>query len=209
MKKRNFQKTYVFIAVCVVITGCTTNFTKYNPDAENPGLAIFSNKNFNLLTCYIDGKAWRTQDRRNSGFIIRTNYELYIRRLRTNGPSDTIQFQWGGIYENNPYEIGYIGLVMSVPKNYSVTDFLKAQNGQRLIIDSTVNGYFTTSISRLNNAGLKGNGMLYFNRASYDSIRPLFFSGHLAGLFQADFPNFKITKGRFDHDLLTEMVQDY
>ena len=190
----------VLLFAMVVITGCTKNSTRYFADAEAPGLAIFSNTNNNILSCFVDGKPWRTNARITSGFSSRTQYEIYIQKQRSNGLRDTLMLDWTGYYEGNPDRRGSIGLILSVEKNFSITN-LNALQGQRLVIDTAVNGYFVTSIAGLNNNGAKGKGFIYFNIARFDSIAPNAYKGSLSGLLEADFGTFNISKGRFDHFL--------
>ena len=190
----------VLLFAMVIITGCRKNSTRYFADAEAPGLAIFSNTNNNILSCFVDGKPWRTNARITSGFSPQTQYEIYVQKQRSNGLRDTLVLNWTGYFEGNLYSGGSIGLVLSVDKNFSISN-LNALQGQRLIIDTAVNGYFVTGIAGLNINGTKGKGSIYFNVARFDSIAPNLYKGSLSGLLEADFGTFNITKGRFDHFL--------
>ena len=190
----------VLLFVVVIITGCTKNSTRYFADAEAPGLAIFSNTNNNILSCFVDGKPWRTNARINTLFIPRTRYEIYVQKQRSNGLRDTLILNWTEYFEGNLYNGGSIGLILSVDKNFSIGS-LNALQGQRLIIDTAINGYFVTSIAGLNINNAKGKGFIYFNIARFDSIAPNVYKGSLSGLLEANFGTFNISKGRFDHSL--------
>jgi hypothetical protein len=208
MKNNILPGLFYLLASYCIITGCTKNYTKYYADAETPGLAIFSNYNNNILTCFVDGRPWRTDSRVISGFSARTNYEVYVRKYSTNSLQDTLLFNWFGYFEGNQFGGGNIGLVLPVSKNFSFNE-LNTLQGQRLNIDSAVNGFFSTSIGSLYNSGAKGNGSIYFNTAKFDSIAPNLYQGSISGLFEANFGSFKITKGRFDHFLEPNQIQFY
>jgi hypothetical protein len=208
MKNNILPGLFLLLTSYSIIIGCTKNYTKYYADAETPGLAIFSNTNNNILTCFVDGRPWRTDSRVTSGFNPRTRYEIYISKYSTNSLQDTLLFNWYGYFEGNQFGGGSIGLALAVSKNFSIKD-LNALQGQRLIIDTTINGFYSTNTGSLNNTGAKGNGSIYFNTAKFDSIAPNFYQGSLSGLFEANFGSFKITKGRFDHFLEPNQIQFY
>lgn len=199
-----YQVVFIFFTVAF-LQGCRKNYTNYYPDKEDEGLAIFSNTGNNLMTCFIDGKPWRTIDRTSYGSTRTSIYELEIVKRITSGLRDTLSFHWQGHYNTEEYPSGTVTLVLSVPKNFDYRS-LSALNGQRLLIDSAVNGFFSTSISELSVGNPKGNGSIYFHQLKLDSISPAVFSGHMAGLLDADFPLFNITRGRFDEYLTGENV---
>jgi len=186
--------------IVTFLPGCRKNYTTYYPDKEDEGLAIFSSTGNNLMTCFIDGKAWRTIDRTSYSSTQTSTYELEIEKRITSGSRDTLSFHWQGHYNTEKYASGTVTLVLSVPKNFDYRS-LSALNGQRLVIDSAVNGFFSTSISQLSVGNPKGNGSIYFHHLQLDSIAPLNFSGHMVGLMEARFPLFNITRGRFDEVL--------
>lgn len=195
----SYQVVFVLFTVAF-LPGCRKNYTNYYPDKEDEGLAIFSNTGNNLMTCFIDGKAWRTIDRTSYSSTQTSTYELEIVKRITSGSRDTLSFHWQGHYNTEKYLSGTVTLVLSVPKNFDYRS-LSALNGQRLEIDSAVNGFFSTSISNLSVGNPKGNGSIYFHQLQLDSISPVQFSGHMAGLLDANFPLFNITRGRFDEVL--------
>lgn len=198
MKKNSMKSLISLLLPCFLIIGCTKDYTKYYADAEDPDIAIFSNKNNNALSCFINGKPWRTVSRKTSGFINPgTNYEVDIIKQPTNTLRDTLLIRWVGYYSGNYYSQGSLSLHLAIPKNFTYR-YLSALQGQRLNIDSA-SGYFFTGISQLNNGNTKGSGNIYFNISRFDSISPNVYTGKLSGLFEADFTSFKITKGRFDH----------
>ena len=199
MKNKCSNNLLLLLLITFIITGCTKNETRYYADAEDEGIAIFSNNGNNLLTCFIDNKPWRTVDRTVTIiFSSGTNYEVDIRKQVTNSIKDTLIIRWLGYYAANDSSQGTLNLILPVAKNFSYKDFAALQ-GQRLHIDTT-NGYFTTSISNLNLSNSKGSGDIYFNIAKLDSIGTGGgYFGKMSGLFDANFSSFKITRGRFDH----------
>lgn len=207
--KRNIKRSFCYlIAACCIITSCTKNTTKFFADADQPGLAIFSNTNNNILTCFVDGRPWRTNPRVISIFIPQTRYEIYLRKYITNSLQDTLLFNWTGYFEGSLSGGESIGFAMPVSKNFSILS-LNALQGQRFNIDTSVNGFFSTNIILLNTTGNKGNGNIYFNTAQFDSIAPNLYQGRLSGLFEANFGSFKITNGRFDHFFEPNQIQIY
>jgi hypothetical protein len=208
MKNNILPGLLLLLASYCLFTGCTKNYTKYHADAETPGLAIFSNNNNNILTCFVDGRSWRTNSRITSGFSPRTSYEIYIRKYSTNSLQDTLQFNWFGYFEGNQFGVDNIEITLAVSKIFSIKD-LNALQGKRLIIDTTINGFYSFNSGSLNNSGAKGSGVIYFNTAKFDSIAPNNYQGSISGLFEADFGSFKITKGRFDHFFEPNQIQFY
>jgi hypothetical protein len=206
MKNNILTCLFFLFAACYLITGCTKNYTKYYADAETPGLAIFSNTNNNILTCFVDGRPWRTNSRVTSGLSLRASYEVYVSKYSTNSLQDTLLFNWSGNSDGNEFGGSNIGLVLAVSKNFSIKD-LNALQGQRLIIDTTVNGFYSFNGGSFNNSVAKANGVIYFNTAKFDSIAPNIYQGSISGLFEANFGSFKITKGRFDHFFDRNQIQ--
>jgi hypothetical protein len=211
LKKNNMKnictkKNLLFLLLGFIIMGCSKNYTNYYADAEDNGIAIFSNTGNNILSCFIDGKPWRTVDRETSGFSYQiTSYEVYIIKQSTNSLLDTLIINWLGYYPVNYFSQGNLNLTIPVIKNFSNKDFAALQ-GQRLQIDTT-NAFFTISISGLNSGNIKGKGNIYFHTAQLDSIGPGAYMGKMSGLFEADFGTFKITRGRFDHLLDPQNVR--
>lgn len=200
MKYYRFYTTHYLFAgmLCLLLAGCTIEETVYYADGEDDGLAIFSNTGNNLLTCYYNGSGWRSSTRRFGGFNGGRNYEVYIYRRTGTGPQDTLLFNWDGYFNNNNSNTSYIGLVLHVPKNFSAASFNNLHQ-KRIALDTTT-GYFTAYTGGgLNPARSKGTGSVYFHTALLDSIGPRTYLGRFNGLFEADFQNFKITRGRFDH----------
>jgi hypothetical protein len=197
MKNICIKKLLFFSLPFFLLARCSKNYTNYYPDGENDGLAIFSNTANNLLTCYINGKPWRTQDR-NTSLFGRPKYEVYIDKLVTNSPLDTLYIQWTGYYAADKNNQGTLTLILPVAKNFSYKS-LNTLQGQRLHIDTT-NGFFAFNSSE------KGSGNIYFHTAVFDSVSPSFYRGSISGLFDANFIATKITKGRFDHGITSEQV---
>ena len=199
-RKSNIKKWVILPAIVFSLLGCYKNYTKNYNDAETPGLSIFSNKGNNILSCFIDGKPWRTIDRIKFEISSRVRYEVDVRKERTSSLLDTLVINWIGYYIGNDSTPGNLRLLIAVPKNFNYRNF-SALQGQRLLIDTTNNGFFSTSITGLNTGNNKGNGSIYFHTALLDSIGPDKYIGNMSGLIEANFPSFKITKGRFDESL--------
>jgi hypothetical protein len=189
-----------FVAVFVTVsflTGCSKNDTHFYEDPENPPLGIFSNTGNNILTCFINGHAWRTVDRTTDIFSSWAWLEVKVTKTNSGILPDTLQIVWEGYFGNPDTGIEQLILHLAVPANFTYDSFA-GFNGQRLKIDSAVNGYFTTGA--LGNSLLKANGNIYFHQVSIDSW-PQGATGKMSGLFDAECSSFKITNGRFDHEL--------
>ncbi len=210
MKNIFVEKLLIFLSPFFLLIGCSKNDTNYFADTENDGIAIFSNTGNNLLTCFINGKPWRTEDR--IVFLIsppRARYEMYITKQVTSSLQDTLTIQWTGYYTADRNTPSYLSLTLPVAKTFGYKN-LAALQGQRLQIDTT-NGFFSSYTSGVNMPGTnissrKGAGNIYFKTAEFDSIGPGIYSGKMSGLFDADFVSAKITKGRFDHLIAPEQV---
>lgn len=193
---------YQWILAAIFLTGCHKNLTKDFPDADAPGLTVFSDKSYNILSCYINGRSWKTRDRTSCSGCIggssRTRYELNIYKTGTGFLNDTLSFVWEGGFLDNKTQGHYLKLTLSVKKDFDKNDFSALQD-QRIIIDSTSNGYFSTDANGTNIL-LKGNGNIYFHKATFDS------TGYMSGLFDATINGQQITKGRFDEALTFENV---
>jgi hypothetical protein len=129
---------------------------------------------------------------------------VHIVRQATTTVSDTLQLAWYGYFSTNNSGTGNLFCRLAIPKNFSYKSFT-ALAGQRLSINAT-NGYFATNITGINVSNTKGSGNIYFHSAQLDSIGPNAYSGKMSGLYDADFLSFKITKGRFDHILVPNMI---
>ncbi len=190
---------YFFFFLLAFLVGCGKNDTKYFEDAEKNGLSIFSNKGNNILTAYVNGTAWKTKDRITDGYTYRTDYEITIEKQKTNTQRDTMIFTWNGPNDNNNnYKI--IRLHIAVDSSLTYKDFNTNFNGKRIIMDSSINGYFSTN---LNNTvpNLKGNGVILFQFATIDINSTQQTFNNMAGLLSAKIGTNVITEGRFDHAL--------
>jgi hypothetical protein len=203
--KSNFTMGIFFLVLPVFFnTGCSKNETQYYDDAENPGIAIFSNTGNNILSCFVNEKPWRTASRITYSIGARTSYEVDIIKQPTNALQDKLLISWNGYYPADSMGQGNLELTITVIKNFSYKDFAALQ-GQRLQIDTNTS-FFTTSISGLNTGNIKGIGNIYFHTAQLDSIGPGAYMGKMSGLFEADFGTFKIARGRFDHIIDPQQV---
>ena len=205
MKNKWITLLPVSLTVFSIFMGCTKNETKYFADTTSNGLAIFSNTGNNILTGYVNGLAWRTQNRVTAGFFSRSTSEVYLTKTMDSGFNNMLVITWYGHYQNSPNSFDFISLYLFVPPNFSNRD-LDSLNGKRLEIDST-KGYFLCSISEISNNNELGTGSIYFNRFTYDPTVTTSNTGRLSGLLEADFPDFKFTNGRFDDELTIEQIQ--
>lgn len=190
---------------CIFLAACSKNDTQFYDDAEDEGLAIFSNTGNNILSCFIAGKPWRTVSRTSSLFSMGINYEVDIEKLTTGSTVDTLIMNWRGYYQGSTLNEGYVSLHIAVPNNFSYSD-LSLLSGKRLSINAAT-GYYSISISGTNPGSAKGLGSIYFQTAKFDSIGIGQYSGKMSGLFEADFSSFKITRGRFDHIVTPEQIR--
>lgn len=204
MGKKRIERFCCILTASFLLLGCSKIVTNYYPDKEDPGLAIFSDKGNNLLSCFINGKPWRTINRVQYG-AGSVNYECNIYKQVSSGIMDTLIFSWQGYYNDNEFSQGTISLNLAVPKNFYYRSF-SSLRGRRLQIDSTTNGFFSTSISTLSIGNPKGNGNIYFHNANFDSLAPNQYYGHIDGLLEAAFPLFTITRGRFDEVITNDNV---
>jgi len=196
MKKNNHFIILLLIAAGSFM-GCEKNDTRGYPDPEDPAIAIFSNTGNNILSCYMDNKPWRTIDRTTPILSGGPLYEVLIHKKTGTAISDTLEFLWQGYFTPNTGNPGTLLLRFAVPTNFSYKNF-SGFNAQRIVVNGS-NGYFTTDINLANNS--KGTGTIYFHTAQLDSVGPNSYAGKMSGLFEANLPAFKITKGRFDHTL--------
>lgn len=202
LNKMNNPLQAAMLVMLLFLTGCSKEYTNYYADAGDEGLAIFSDNGNNLLTCYVDGKGWRTVSRTSGGFSYpRTSYEVDIYRTNSSGTIDTLFFSWLGYFNGQQIPQSSITLALQVQKNFSYKDF-NTFNRQRVTVNGS-NGYF---LSPVINAG-PGTGNVYFHSAVLDSLGPNNYIGRFNGLFDASFNNSKITRGRFDHTISQENMR--
>jgi|SRR5665213_55962 len=184
----------------LLLSGCEKNETKYIADNQTNGLAVFSNTGNNIMTCFINGSPWRTDNRIVGGWGPGST-DLSIFKQYDSSFHYSLVFAWPGNLVNDSADIYLIELHLFVPANFSQTSFDSLQ-GKRITIDSTT-GFFSIA-----NYSLTGNGTIYFNRASYDSAASKSGNaGEFSGLFEANIPGYTITQARFDNDLPKGSIQ--
>jgi hypothetical protein len=192
---------FMLLFFITLLVGCDKNDTQFFEDTEKNGLGIFSNKGNNILSAYVNGIAWKTKDRITDGYTNRTDYEIIIEKQKTNTQKDTIIFTWNSTNDNN-LNYNTIILRIAVDSSFTYKDFRTNFNGKRLVIDSSVNGYFTTNINtQIMNRNIRGNGVIFFQTAEIDINTTQINSNKMAGLLSAKIGNNVITDGRFDHAL--------
>jgi hypothetical protein len=195
------RKLHMAVTVlALVLTGCAKEGTKFYTDGQEAGLAIFSDKGNNLMTCYINGVPWQTVPRFYPAIISGgSRYELFIQKSNATGLMDTVRFEWDGNVAANRNNQGTVSLSLLLPKGFSYKEF-NALQGKRIAVDGN-NGYFYSDIRALNPLQVQGTGSVYFHTASLDSIAPQWYSGKISGLIEAGFNGTPLTKGRFDHTI--------
>ncbi len=201
---KNYKIIYfALFSLIIILNSCKDNLTEFFEDPQKNGVSIFSNKGFNLLTCYVNGVPWKTKDR------IVTNFggmytEIEIDKLQTNTTKDTLIFTWLGTKDTlSNYKS--LALRIAVDSSFSSKDFKGNFEGKRIVIDSSINGYFTTNLntqfSNRDIPNVKGNGVILFQTASIDKSSSQNNANNIAGLLSAKIGNNNITDGRFDHAL--------
>lgn len=194
MKSPAILRWFIFM-LTMTFTACDKNYTVFYEDDDAEDLSVFSNMGNNVMSCYINGKPFRTRDRKyNHGFssgYLQRDIELFKDTSVTGDDTLTIVWQSGAL-SPNPYSVS---LVLAVTKDFSYNDFTAFTN-TRLVIDGS-NGYFMVN----NNRSEKGTGTIYFQRATLMPTNVTGDNNILSGVFEATLPSYKITRGRFDHTL--------
>ncbi|HRO45635.1 hypothetical protein [Agriterribacter sp.] len=185
----------IVVAIPTALISCDKNYTVFYEDEDADGLSVFSDMGNNVMSCYINGQAFRTRGRiYNAGFsrgYLSTEIELFKDAAAPD--SDTLTIIWQrDAFSPNPNSIS---LVLAVKKDFSYNDFT-AFNNTRLVIDG-INGYFMVN----SNHSEKGTGSIYFLRAVLMPGNAAGINNQLSGIFEATLPSYKITRGRFDHTL--------
>jgi len=177
--------------ILIALISCERNDTVFYEDDDAENLSIFSDMGNNVMSCYINGKPFRTKDRILRGISIYPEVELF---KDTSAPdADTLTINWqSDALSPNFYSVS---LVLAVKKDFLYNDFT-AFNNTRLAVDG-VNSYFLINSNRSE----KGTGSIYFLRAILMQGNAGGISNQLSGVFEAILPSYKITRGRFDHTL--------
>ena len=177
--------------ILIALISCERNDTVFYEDDDAENLSVFSDMGNNVMSCYINGKPFRTKDRILRGISIYPEVELF---KDTSAPdADTLTINWqSDALSPNFYSVS---LVLAVKKDFFYNDFT-AFNNTRLAVDG-VNSYFLINSNRSE----KGTGSIYFLRAILMQGNAGGISNRLSGVFEATLPSYKITRGRFDHTL--------
>jgi hypothetical protein len=192
------KSKWILAGTCVLLAACYKNHTNFYADGEDKGLAIFSNTGNNIFSCYVNGQPWRTFNRITGGFYSTTRSEVQLDKETDSSARDLLVIEWDGFLQSYPNDDNTIALYLKVPAGFTRNDINSLQ-GQRIAVDSS-RGYFLAHISGYNDTE-EGFGNVYFNSASFDSTGIGDYTGEISGLLEATFPDFTITKGRFDHHL--------
>jgi hypothetical protein len=206
--KNKMLRYFSFCLLLLIFNGCKKNQTEFFEDSQKNGLSIFSNKGFNLLTCYVNSVPWKTADR-----VIKvfggSDTEIEIEKNRTNALKDTLIFIWKGVKVDS-FNYKSIELRIAVDSSFRSKDFKSTFSGKRIVIDSTFNGYFRTNINtqfvNRDMPNIKGNGVILFQKANIDFSSPQNDNSIVAGLLSTKIGTNEITDGRFDHSLNTVQI---
>ena len=177
--------------ILMALISCERNDTVFYEDDDAENLSVFSDMGNNVMSCYINGKPFRTKDRILRGISIYPEVELFKDTSAPDADALTINWQSDALSPN----FYSVSLVLAVKKDFSYNDFT-AFNNTRLAVDG-VNSYFMIN----NNRSEKGTGSIYFLRAILMPDNAAGISNQLSGVFEADLPSYKIIRGRFDHTL--------
>ena len=191
------------------LSSCTKNDTRFYEDGENNDLSIFSNTGNNVMSCYVDGAPWRTFPRVTTNtFILGSNitYELRVHQNSFTNAVGYIQLFWYGSLVSNTSSSEYISLNLLVPPT-AFARYMSALEGKRLTIDTTTGSYFSATFVQRGFTSSRANGTVYFQKVRIDSIGPNRYRGRVAGIFETDFGSVKISRGRFDHELVEEQIR--
>jgi len=194
MKLTPFLQWITIFFILVAFTSCSKKYTVFYEDNDAEDLSVFSDKGNDVMTCYINGKPFRTRDRVLNGGFVRAylDGEIKLHIIDSAANSDTLVIDWIG---NQPYNPDHVSLVLAVKKGFSRND-INSLNNNRLLVDG-VNGYFMVNNNRLE----KGTGNIYFHKAIFLQFDSSEANNIFSGIFEATLPSYKITRGRFDHIL--------
>lgn len=188
----------IYVFILLSLSACKKNLSVFWEDDDAENLAVFSNTGNNIMSCYTNGMPFSTVPR-----MMRTSFpgSLYSFELDVSRHlKDSLKITW---YGNKINEFGTseesISVVFYVNKNFTLGEF-NSLTGQRLRLDGK-NGYFLMK-SRGNE---KGIGNIYFHKAESNIVNGDA-EGEISGLFDAQFSDMKITKGRFDHYLVSKLL---
>lgn len=204
------RSLFIFITI-LLFYSCKKSF--FYEDPYNSGLSIFSSKNYNVCSAYINDSAWISEYNPPSIFSF-TPYRspIYLSVDTINNPqSDTLNLVWyGGFNYSPPGFISfqgqfYLTFAFPVKKNFTKVDFLN-WNGKLFpegttsatVLFSSLPYYYANNSSQIN-----GSGKIYFVRISPQSNNGI----SLSGLFEGNIGDtILIKKGRFDFLLDSSQV---
>ncbi|MFT3949023.1 MAG: hypothetical protein QM763_18810 [Agriterribacter sp.] len=179
--------------ILIALASCERNDTVFYEDDDAENLSVFSDMGNNVMSCYINGKPFRTRDRILRGARLYPEIELF--KDGSAPDADTLIIHWQSDALSPDFYA--VSLVLSVKKDFFYNDFT-AFNNTRLTVDG-LNSYFMINSNRSE----KGSGSIYFLRAILMPGNAAGINNQLSGVFEATLPSFKITRGRFDHTLPT------
>lgn len=185
----------IVVVISTALISCNKNYTVFYEDDDADDLSVFSSMGNNVMSCYINGKPFRTRDRTYNAGFSRGSFTAEIELFKDDAAndSDTLIIVWQrNALSPNPYSVS---LVLAVKKDFSYNDFTSFNN-TRLVING-VNGYFMVNHDRSE----KGTGSIYFYRAILMPDDAAGTGSRLSGIFEATLASYTITRGRFDHTL--------
>lgn len=176
--KWNVLMLYVFCSM--VFLSCAKNNTQFFEDSMDEGLSVFSDAGNNVMACYINEAAYRTNDRMSyAGWGGRTHYEINVYKSISD-TAESVSFSWERI------------MLVLQKETFTIDDFRKLEN-KRMLVDG-LNDYFMLN-------GERGKGVVYFHKTTLMESATTGKSGHIAGLFEFSTASSVVKKGRFDHSL--------
>ncbi len=199
MKPAKRKHIYLLLLpVLLLVTGCGKQ-SYYYPEEDGGGLSIFSNKGFNVFTCLLDGRGWKTVDRdygrRGSGS------EFDIKKQFPGGDYEQLVLTWTGGYMNDPNQYESIRLVLSLPAGFGMME-VNALSGKRIALDG-VNSYISYEAPS-GAPSVQGPGTVFFQTmAVSQQLSDGNYTLKTAGLLEASLDSLQLTSGRFDHKYST------
>lgn len=196
------RSLFTFIII-LSFYSCKKSF--FYEDPYNSGLSIFSSKNYNVCSAYINDSAWISEYNNPSIFSFTPNTSpIYLSIDTVNNPqSDTLNIVWYGGFKYSPpgfvpfQEHFYLTFAFPVKKNFTKTDFLN-WNGKLFPSGTTSTTVLFSSLPYYypnNYSQMTGSGKIYFVKISSQPNN----GTSISGLFEGNIGDtILIKKGRFD-----------
>lgn len=200
------RTAYLLLSFAISIALASCRKQQFFEDAANPGLSRFTSRNYNVTSAYVNAEPWV------SGFsALQGPQPMRVQLVTSIALKDTLYLTWSGKFSNPgvsqsvPWRTyNFMSICIPVEKNFSAANFL-AWNGKSFARDT-----LPVKI-RLSNfdfqpigSFLEGKGNIYFVKVAAENNR----EGNgfqTSGLFEGNIgDSIKITKGRFDYEVLPQ-----